>query len=440
MQAVDDISSRGMRILPRDGGGGTLSTSTIVIIAVVCGCVLLLVLSLFLWRLLVRFFKPKTSAPLPPKQDLAHHREQQLAAFSASRPTTAWLGDTFSLGGRGDSLGPTSSNISLLTGTPERKASYYMDDVATAESTSELPSPLSNEDLVLAAPNPTFVLPDSAHTSLTSMTSSSSGISPVADPSSTIPPSDTASSHSYVTAGGSHLFVSRGSNPPSPTPARRSQSNPRSLSHPRSRPVSTSSFSGTTHSVFTQRSGSVLRGVPHAPYSGVQIVLPTPLAPQVHPYMQPLVEGSTTSLRLENFPDSGRSSTFVDQWIHIGSSQSYDQSRQESSSQRQESAGKLSKHTASASESFRSSTAARQDYHRRSTSQPRFTSERKPSSLSISSVPDSQDPLPYQPPPVPRIPSVYGTVHQTQPASSPVSSAPPEERGRPRTSRSDSKP
>lgn len=435
---MGDIVARGMRIVPRDGQtGGKLSTSTIVTIAVVCGCVVILVLALFLWRLLARLCKRKESAPLPPRQDLAHHREQQLAAFSASRPTTTWLGDTFSLGGRGNSLGPASSNTSLL---PERKASYYLDDVGTAESTSELPSPLSNEDLMLTVPGPTFTLSDSAHTSMTSMASSTGSIPPVVDPSSFTNPTDTMSSTSHnPPPSSSQILTDRGLGSPS---ARRSRSNPRSLSHPRSRPVSMSSFSGTTHSVFTQRSGSVIRGAPHAPYSGVQIVLPAPLAPQVYPYMQPLAEGSTTSLRLDGLPDTGRSSTFVDQWINIGSLQSNDQSLQEAgnSRRRRDSAGRLRKHTATSSESYQSAQPTAQDRHRRSTSQPRLSSERKPSSLSISSVPDSPSATPYQPPPVPRIPSVYGAAPLTQSAQLPTSTPPSDERGRPRTSRSDSKP
>lgn len=72
--------------------GGKLSTSTIVIIAVVSGCVVVLVLALFAWRLLARSCRRSKKVPLPPVQDLAHHREQQLSAFTDrnARPTT-WV-------------------------------------------------------------------------------------------------------------------------------------------------------------------------------------------------------------------------------------------------------------------------------------------------------------------------------------------------------------
>jgi len=426
MQAAGRVTSRGMRIVPRDGQNGSLSTSTIIIIAVVCGCVLILVLSLFLWRLLIRYLKPKNSVPLPPKQDLAHHREQQLAAFEASRPTTSWLGDTFSLSGRGGSIGPTSSNVSLLTATPERKASYYLDDANTAESTSELPSPLSNEDFILHAPNRTFVVSSSPHTSMTSMASIPEVAGPTTDYSSpTLSPSDTTSSHSHVTPMASRQFsMHRGSNSPSPTPARRSQSNTRSLSRPRSRPTSMASFAPTAHSGHTQRSASTLRGAPHGPFSSVQIVLPTPLAPQLFPYGHPPAEGTAIGPSEEMLPT--RSSVFVDQWINVGSSQSSNQPQENGERrQRRASSSKPSKHQTSASESYQNGAA---NNHRRSSSQPRLSSDRKPSSLSISSVPAS--PSAYQaPPPVPRIPSVYETSSQL---------AESEERGRSRTSRSDS--
>ena len=173
-----------------DGKGG-LSTSSIIAIAVVCGCVGVLVLTLFLWRLLVRCCKPKKSAPLPPIQDLAHRRKQQSTAFTASRQTQ-WLDPSMAALHTTGSY-HSGSSVSLLR-TVEKDASGYIDDAATAESSANSPVTL-DEEPSLQPPNPMFYPPSSAnsspHTSMIGSESVDSGLPrSFASPSPAQPPSE----------------------------------------------------------------------------------------------------------------------------------------------------------------------------------------------------------------------------------------------------------
>lgn len=180
----DTPNSVKFRLVARDDGGGGLSTGTIIVIAVVCGCVAILVLTLFLWRLLARCCRTKESAPLPPVQELAHHRrEQQRAAFPAefaapSRPTT-WVAPS-----TGTPF--TGSSVSLLTNR-DKNASAFTDEMGTAESSS--PSPI--DDNKLYPPNPSFYRSSDASSSRNTLddnaSSSQSSLRSAVSPSPTIP-------------------------------------------------------------------------------------------------------------------------------------------------------------------------------------------------------------------------------------------------------------
>lgn len=290
------------RVFGRDDSGrGGLSTGTVIIIAVVCGCVAILALALFLWRLLARCCRPKERAPLPPVQDLAHHRrEQQRAAFAnglsaPSRPVT-WV----------DSLGPsrtphTGSAVSLLT-NPENNPSVYTDDMMTTEST--LPSP--DGDNKLYPPNPSFYRNSDASSSRNTFNdnASSSHSSLVNVPSlPSMPISDTASAASHAV---SHSRSQSRQTSVSQPPSTRSRSRVPS----RGRPLSQVSDSPTSHSGFTMRSSSTFRGEPPHRSGSVQIILPAPLGPQ------PLYAGESHSLY--HNPQVSRSSVFADQWVSNG--------------------------------------------------------------------------------------------------------------------------
>lgn len=299
-----------------DGSGSGLSTGSIIAIVVVCACVGILVLALFLWRLIARFCRPSNPAPLPPVQELAHHREQQLAVLAerrtTSRPTT-WLDESFN--SRKSQAMYQASALSLLPGTPERKSSVHTDGGATAESMSPLPSPVLIEEPPLHPPNPAFFgstsdPSNSAHNSFVSTgTVGALAISPAPSPSPSVPFSESSSSGFLITAAGSSQPLHSSSSHTAYPRQMSSRSNLRHDMH--NRRLSQVSSTGTSYSTHTHRSATVIRGAPHGPHSSVQIVLPAPLGP--HPTNSyPPAEGYGNQ-------DSQRSSVFADQWVMAGS-------------------------------------------------------------------------------------------------------------------------
>ena len=288
-------TSSKFRVFGRDdGGNGGLSTSTIIIIAVVCGCVAILALTLFLWRLLARCCRRTEAAvPLPPVQELAHHRrDQQRAAFAStlaapSRPGT-WADA---------SLRTYSGSAASLLTNPEKVSSIYTDEVATAEST--LPSP-DGEDR-LYPPNPSFYRsPDASNSRNTLPDNASSSHSSLVSPSPSTPISENVSTTSHVTTHSRSQSRQVSVTRPSST---RSRSQVQS----RGRPLSQASDSPTAHSGFTTRSSSVLRGGPPHRSSTMQIVLPAPLG------AQSMYPGEAQTLYANQ--QISRSSVFADPWL-----------------------------------------------------------------------------------------------------------------------------
>ncbi|TCD67537.1 hypothetical protein EIP91_012291 [Steccherinum ochraceum] len=306
--------SNSIRLVPRDSGG--LPTSTIIAIAVACGCVAILVLSLFLWRLLVRFCRPNHAAPLPPVQPLAHHREQQLAAFTDRNVVTPASWNESSLH-TAHYLQATSSDVSLLpSGTP-KDSSLYAEDLATAESISTLPSPQSNNDDHLPPP-PRMTFGSSSPSATGSESSSLRGVTPsdtygnLVSPSESVPHSETTSS-TFSATSSTHPLVGTAY---SPTPSRsaRSRSTVRGGGgYQQSRPTSMISYAGSysSRASASARNSTFIRGAPHSMHSNVQIVLPTPLAPQLNPFDTGGGGGSGDS-------PSRRASVFVDRWVNAG--------------------------------------------------------------------------------------------------------------------------
>ncbi|KAI0662634.1 hypothetical protein C8Q70DRAFT_1051258 [Cubamyces menziesii] len=273
-----------------DSGGGKLSTSTIIIIAVVCGCVVLLVFVLFLWRNLARSCRRSRKVPLPPVQDLAHHREQHHAASAAavSRPAT-WVDPQLFHHPRGYSshfLSATASNASLIRSSPDlastsptRENSWAVDDatVATSAESSPYPTPLSTDDL--RAPNPSYFATANPHNSMASVVSDASDSSALAASPSELAASvesSTSLMHQQSGSASSHVPSVR------PRPPRASRS--------RSRPLSVVSYAGTMQSLQTSHSINTLRGPAHSIHSNIQIVLPAPLAPELYPAVRPTDE------------------------------------------------------------------------------------------------------------------------------------------------------
>ncbi|KAI0724357.1 hypothetical protein C8T65DRAFT_733993 [Cerioporus squamosus] len=302
-----------------DSGGG-LSTSTIVIIAVVSGCVVVLALTLFAWRLLARSCRRTRTVPLPPVQDLAHHREQQLSAFTDrnARPTT-WVDPPGSsvyqprpriysshfLAASGSSASlirdrGTPDFASTVSRGPTRENSWTVEDATSAES-SPYPTPLSTEELM--PPNPSFLPGD--------------GIS---DPNAAMPTSPSELNHSVESSASVANNNSPYSSPVRARPPRASASASRS----RSRPMSMVS-SYTSHSLQTSHSVNMLRGPAHSIHSNVQIVLPAPLAPELYPQPHPLADLGGFE-RASSFYGGGDRRSVADQWLYAAPAGSRPQS------------------------------------------------------------------------------------------------------------------
>ncbi|KAI8995305.1 hypothetical protein BD414DRAFT_506104 [Trametes punicea] len=301
-----------LAIAPRDSGsGGALSKSTIIIIAVVCGSVVLLLFVLFLWRNLARSCRRSRKVPLPPVQDLAHHRGHSkhpaaaaAAATAASRPAT-WAVDEPMFHPRAYSahfLSASASNASLLRSSPDltstsrsptRETSWAVDDLPTAASadSSPFPTPPFIDDL--RAPNPSYfaALAGASNSSSSSgnphhsMASIASDAASDADASSSIAALPATPSELGASVESSASLLPHSSNghahagyipPARPRPPRASRS--------RSRPLSTVSSAGT---VQTSHSMNTLRGPAHSIHSAIQIVLPAPLAPELYPNVRP---------------------------------------------------------------------------------------------------------------------------------------------------------
>ncbi|KAF7339680.1 hypothetical protein MSAN_02183000 [Mycena sanguinolenta] len=206
---------------------------TTLIIAVVAGAVGGL---LFLLLLVCLCRRPEKKVPLPPKQELARYREQQIIQ-AESRPKTWYESELLSapsgtFSGSKSSLLPPSR-----TGSPfPRRPSLNI-----SEAPSEDVSDASLVHHGLEQPHLAF---DTSSTSLsTAETDSPKSSSPLSDPSYTPRQSS---------------FSSRPNH--------------------RARPLSTGSNTSSPRRGRDSVRNSTTRGVPHRPHSGVQIVLPAPLA------------------------------------------------------------------------------------------------------------------------------------------------------------------
>ncbi|KAF9779773.1 hypothetical protein BJ322DRAFT_339518 [Thelephora terrestris] len=214
-----------------------LSITLIIVIAVsgLVGCIVFLFL-------IFRCCRRPESAPLPPIQPLAHHREKEANHLSHPRTFRNSLGP--------GQLGIYESDTSLLK--PSGKSSSQTDGSDGTPSSSNYS--LSN--------------PSSPQTNVTGQQS-------VVDEQASV-------TQQYVSTTRQARSVSRG---------------PR---RPRSRVVSVAS----TNTIFTQaspRPTSIIRGAPHSAHSSVRIVLPSPLAPQLHNNTVPIP--SFTSQRSDSDQD-----------------------------------------------------------------------------------------------------------------------------------------
>ena len=272
------FTHRSLRHIPRGASGSSLPHKTVIII-VVSASVGGLLLTILFWRILSRLLRPR-SAPLPPRQDLVHQREQQLAAFTEHKNSSVphILPD-----GSDSALVPNVRDWSV--NTSNRASSYTPEADDGAEAGLNLHPPTPQNFL--------HRIPHSASSS-SSLPSSKDNSAPSSD--ITLPPT-----------------------PPDPffTSMSPTQSFRRVKAHTAQRPRPSSMVSlGTSY--MTIRSRQSVRAAPHAPHSNVQIVLPAPLAPNL--YEQTTGEGARAPspfVRHSTYSDSWRRS-LADTWISVG--------------------------------------------------------------------------------------------------------------------------
>ncbi|KAH9056993.1 hypothetical protein EDB87DRAFT_1144838 [Lactarius vividus] len=350
---------------PRDGTRHGLHHITIVIIAVSASLGGVLV-TLLLWRLLSRLSRNSRSAPLPPRQALVHQREQQLAAFTGYQNVS--VPRNF-LDVRPQAPLRHGSNASLIphvdnsSANDSFRASLYTHE--TDDGTEGRSTPQGNS---LHPPTPHFFAP----------------LAPPNASSTSLP-----SSNGHVSEPTS--LAATGSTTISPSQSLR-RANPR----PRPRPFSMVS-NGTSHTGMTARSRSSMRGAPHAPHSNVHIVLPAPLAPNLYP---PAVSEHGRKSLVGDAAYGDRLSwrnSLADKWIPVGQhhNPAPKSVKRQSSHDTMERRGRQAQKEASAGSVPR----------RRSNSNPPPL-PRHPHHFSRRSLDSSL----LDTPPVPRVPSAYGTL------------------------------
>jgi hypothetical protein len=278
-------------LLRRDANNDGPSTGLIV--GVVCGALGGLIALLFLIRAMVRMhiFRP-APAPLPPVQELAHHRAAELVATAKARAATSqqeWHEHQASQKRARPYPASDGSAVSLVraeTATP-----------TTQEHGSFLSrEPSDGPFIPLPAPQLPFVMRRQSQ-STTSDTS--------------VPASPGFSAPSHVSSVVTF-------HPPQPSSSTTSLSAHRSRSRP---PQPSASRAHSTNSSVSKGTGRS-RGAPHSRRSTMQIILPAPLAPQISNWSSV----TTTSANSSSSPDkrtrrysSGSShshATNVDSWVH----------------------------------------------------------------------------------------------------------------------------
>ena len=276
-------------ILARTAGRFGLGLSrTSLIIIIVCGSVGTSLLFLIIFRLFQRTFRLREfrSAPLPPIQPLAHHRELHLAQFvdrigGGSRPATWYDFSHLTVPPVFGSTSSSGSHVSLLHSDSLAVHSPASIGIFDRSNTSvdalvmnpQSPSYLDNPNPIQPAYAEVASLPDT-------------------------PYSNTSSSHCNSITNNNLVPPSRS----------RSTSRPRS----RPRPLSMTSTSAT----LTHRTSRTIRGTPHGPHSNVEIVLPTPLSSSLRPAVD-LQSRRHTVMDGDTLDRSSSRLSVVDKWATL---------------------------------------------------------------------------------------------------------------------------
>jgi hypothetical protein len=230
-------------------GGTTSNHTTTIIIIVVCAAA-----GMFILFCLFRLFRnswARGSTPLPPMQPIALYREQRLTEFVERRnslethPRPLYLSPPLDL----SPAASDSSSLPLIDGEtfPSRKSSLYTAEKGDLQGAQP---PLAEDLNFLQNPSAPF-------SRARRFSSSSLGSTP------STPPSASAASSSILQATLPCPYPHRAASAASRTSRRSTRSSVR----------------------------NTVVGVPHGPHSQVKVILPSPLAPSLHPYMSEPEEG-----------------------------------------------------------------------------------------------------------------------------------------------------
>jgi len=231
-----------------------LSQRTLIII-IVCASVATLILAIVLYRCLHSCRSSKRSAPLPPIQPLAHHREHQAANFTGHRGSL-WYDS--------NDLPPVNQPYASNTGRGS-KASLLAPETPLYSSRHPSSSDEGTDELSAHSAldhNGPFRIPNSSFTSVNSMDEFGAPVRPRTRSTS----------------------FSR---------------NPSGFRH--SRPPSVAGR-------------NTIRGTPHGPHSQVQIILPPPLGSDPATFMSN-GEGSSSRPASRFDVDAGDRLSVVDRWL-----------------------------------------------------------------------------------------------------------------------------
>ncbi|KAL0567366.1 hypothetical protein V5O48_014625 [Marasmius crinis-equi] len=274
-----------------------ISSDTIIIIAV-CASVGVLVLAISSRFILVKLAARK-SAPLPPKQPLAHHR----ATYYQTQSTP--FGYYHSNNGGGDSKASLGSKERFIPSREASSVGYYSEEVQSIPSLAQTPL---QQPLHLETPTPSFhrAQATGSETSLSAHSSSEGSNHHIQTPSGEadvpFPPSESASIPASSTQSTTLTTSTMNSR----------NTRPRPLSH--ASVTSATRTARTTTKSFGNHAQRRRSGVPHDPSTGVQIILPAPLSPTYAGASGTASMPSTLrgSRSVANMPEKRLS--FVDAW------------------------------------------------------------------------------------------------------------------------------
>ena len=286
--STSDTAHRSLSHLPRSASTSHGLRHTTVIIIAVSASVGSLLVAIFFWRIFLR--RPRSAAPLPPRQALVHRRELHLAAFTEHKNTSLVkifpdVPSTVSI-----PHGSTSSLAPYVGESPantSNRASSYTHETDT-RTEAGLPSH-GNQPHFPTSPFPPRIPPSASSTSL-----------PIINDRS--PPS-------------SEVATSPATFSTSASPGQ-SFRRPRPIDRAGQRPYSMVSL-GTMSTTTTMRSRPNVRAAPHAPHSNVQIVLPAPLAPSLYERLSSEEPQRRRTIVDDNTYMGSWRSSMVDTWVSV---------------------------------------------------------------------------------------------------------------------------